>query len=59
MSYPGRGLRIRDPWGNTVEIVDYRDVQFTKAPAVLGGMDLTGLDKRPEALEELRRKGLA
>ena len=56
---PGRGLRIRDPWGNTVEIVDYRDVQFTKAPAVLGGMDLTGLDKRPEALEELRRKGLA
>ena len=28
-----RQLRFRDPWGNTVEVVDYRDVQFTKARA--------------------------
>jgi lactoylglutathione lyase len=55
---PGRRLDFRDPWGNQVEIVDYRDIQFTKAPEVLHGMGLGGLDKRPGALRELRDKGL-
>jgi predicted enzyme related to lactoylglutathione lyase len=54
---PGRRLDFRDPWGNRVEIVDYRDIQFTKAPSVLTGMGLE-LDKREGALEELREKGL-
>ena len=35
-----RGLRFRDPWGNLVEVVQYSEVQFTKAPGVLAGMDL-------------------
>ncbi|MGH2877299.1 MAG: VOC family protein [Solirubrobacteraceae bacterium] len=52
-------LRVRDPSGNTIEIVDYRDVQFTKAPEVLHGMGLEGLHKRQGAIEELRAKGLA
>ncbi|MDX6678567.1 MAG: hypothetical protein QOE31_2619 [Solirubrobacteraceae bacterium] len=52
------GLRFRDPWGNAVEIVDYRDVQFTKAPAILAALVPDGLDKRPGAREELARKGL-
>jgi lactoylglutathione lyase len=55
---PGRGLNFRDPWGNLLQIVDYRDIQFTKAPAVLRGMGLEGLEKRPGALAELREKGL-
>jgi catechol 2,3-dioxygenase-like lactoylglutathione lyase family enzyme len=55
---PGRRLDFRDPWGNRVEIVDYRDIQFTKAPPVLGGMGLQGLEKRAEAVEQLRDKGL-
>jgi catechol 2,3-dioxygenase-like lactoylglutathione lyase family enzyme len=55
---PGRGLDFRDPWGNFVQIVDYRDVQFTKAPAVLEGMGLEDLEKHPEALRQLREKGL-
>ena len=55
---PGRRLDFRDPWGNHVQVVDYRDVQFTKAPAVIDGMDLEGLAKRPQALRELRDKGL-
>ena len=54
---PGRGLDFLDPWGNRIEIVDYRDIQFMKAPEVLDGMGLE-LDKRPEALDELREKGL-
>ena len=53
------GLRFRDPWGNAVEIVDYRDVQFTKAPAILAALAPEGLDKTPAALDELARKGLA
>ena len=54
-----RGLDFRDPWGNHVQIVAYGDIQFTKAPGVLRGMGLEGLEKRPEALRELREKGLA
>ena len=52
------GLDFRDPWGNHVQIVDYRDVQFTKAPEVLRGMGLE-LEKREQAKAELRGKGLA
>jgi catechol 2,3-dioxygenase-like lactoylglutathione lyase family enzyme len=51
-------LRFRDPWGNSVEVVDYRDVQFTKAPEVLRGMGAE-LTKHEGALAELREKGLA
>ncbi len=40
---PSRGLRFRDPWGNLVEVVQYSEVQFTKAPPVLAGMELSGL----------------
>jgi catechol 2,3-dioxygenase-like lactoylglutathione lyase family enzyme len=54
----GRGLRVRDPWGNSVEFVDYRAVQFTKAPQVLAGMGLGGLEKTEEARAELAEKGL-
>jgi catechol 2,3-dioxygenase-like lactoylglutathione lyase family enzyme len=52
------GLRFHDPWGNLIEIVDYRDVQFTKAPAILAAL-APGLEKSPAAIEELERKGLA
>lgn len=54
----GQGLRFVDPWGNHVEIVQYDEIQFTKAPAVLRGMGLAHLGKTPEAREELRDKGL-
>jgi lactoylglutathione lyase len=55
---PGRGLDFLDPWGNQIQVVDYRDVQFTKAPEVLRGMGLDSLDKSDQALAELREKGL-
>jgi catechol 2,3-dioxygenase-like lactoylglutathione lyase family enzyme len=48
-----------DPWGNHWQVVEYRDVQFTKTPRILQGMGLGGLDKSERALEELRAKGLA
>jgi lactoylglutathione lyase len=52
------GLRFRDPWGNSIEIVDYRDIQFTKAPQVLAALAPDGLEKTAAAREELERKGL-
>src|SRR5215207_6872951 len=56
------GNRIRDPWGNNVEVVAYGDVQFTKAPEILQGMGSTGSRRRrrparscaPRALAEIR-----
>ena len=55
---PSRGLDFRDPWGNRVQVVEYRDVQFTKTPAVLEGMGLGHLEKSPSAREELAAKGM-
>ena len=52
-------LRFQDPWGNLVEVVDYRDIQFTKAPPVLARLAPEGLEKTAAAREELARKGLA
>ena len=53
------GLDFLDPWGNHIQVVGYRDVQFTKTPEVLRGMELTGLDKTDAARAELAEKGLA
>ncbi len=50
-------LSFHDPWGNHVQVVDYREIQFTKAPEVLRGMGLS-LEKTKQALAELRDKGL-
>jgi len=51
-------LDFVDPWGNHVQVVDYREIQFTKAPGVLRGMSLPGLRKTDAAQRELRDKGL-
>jgi catechol 2,3-dioxygenase-like lactoylglutathione lyase family enzyme len=48
-----------DPWGNHWQVVDYRDIQFTKTPRILEGMGLAGLEKSERAIGELRAKGLA
>ncbi len=55
---PGARLDFRDPCGNRIQIVDYRDIQFTKAPPVIRGMGLEHLRKRAAATRELRTKGL-
>ena len=54
---PGPFLDFLDPWGNRVEIVEYRDIQFTKAPHIMTAM---GLDpgKSDKARRELADKGM-
>jgi catechol 2,3-dioxygenase-like lactoylglutathione lyase family enzyme len=54
-----RRLNFRDPWGNRIEVVPYEDIQFTKAPHVLKGMGIGALEKSSNAVEELRKKGMA
>jgi lactoylglutathione lyase len=52
-------LNFRDPWGNRIEVVAYDDIQFTKAAHILKGMNVGALKKTPNAIEELKKKGMA
>jgi catechol 2,3-dioxygenase-like lactoylglutathione lyase family enzyme len=54
----GRFLDFLDPWGNRIEVVEYANVQFSKAPHVLRGMGLA-LSKNDNARGELAEKGMA
>jgi lactoylglutathione lyase len=56
---PGGHLRFQDPWGNAVEVVDYRDVQFSKTAGVLRALGVADLQKSASAEEEIRKRGLA
>ena len=50
-------LDFLDPWGNHVQVVDYRDIQFIKARAVFQALDIDEPLKTDAAREEIRRKG--
>ncbi|HTV89819.1 MAG TPA: VOC family protein [Stellaceae bacterium] len=54
----GPFLDFLDPWGNRIEVVEYANVHFTKAPHILHGMRLD-LDKNANARKELADKGMA
>ena len=54
----GPFLDFLDPWGNRIEVIEYSNIQFTKAPHVLRGMGLQ-LDKNANARKELAEKGMA
>jgi lactoylglutathione lyase len=56
---PGPFLDFMDPWSNRIEIVGYDNIQFSKAPNVLRGMDLIHLSKSVQAIKELTEKGMA
>ncbi|MEE7492227.1 extradiol dioxygenase [Methylobacterium oryzae] len=54
----GAFVDFLDPWGNRIEIVDYANVQFTRAPGVLAGMGLA-FGKAVETRRQLADKGMA
>jgi lactoylglutathione lyase len=56
---PGRRLDFFDPWGNRFEIVDYRDIQFERAPGVKRKLGIEGLEKSDAARAEISERGLA
>ena len=53
----GARLDFLDPWGNRIQVVEYRDLQFTKTESVLKSMGLK-LEKTEAAQAELRQKGI-
>ena len=54
----GPFLDFLDPWGNRLEVIEYSNIQFTKAPNVMRGMGLA-LAKNETAKQELADKGMA
>ena len=56
---PSGSVDFSDPWGNRVQVVDYREIQFSKTPAVLSAMGLDGLGKAEAARREIRERGLS
>jgi catechol 2,3-dioxygenase-like lactoylglutathione lyase family enzyme len=54
----GPFLDFLDPWGNRIEVISYADVQFSKAPHVLRGMQFDG-GKSAKAKQELTDKNMA
>jgi lactoylglutathione lyase len=55
---PAPNCSFLDPWGNHVQVVDYREIQFTKAEPVARAMGIEALEKTDAALRELGEKGL-
>jgi catechol-2,3-dioxygenase len=61
-----RGLEVategsvdfNDPWGNHIQVVDYRDIQFAKTPPALRAVGGEHLAKRAGARREMEAKGL-
>ena len=55
---PEGSVDFSDPWGNHIQVVDYRDVQFAKSPAALRAVGGDDLVKSPGARREMAAKGL-
>jgi lactoylglutathione lyase len=54
----GRGLNLRDPWGNFVQVVAYADVQFERTAGVRRKLGIEELEKSRSALAEIAEAGL-
>jgi catechol 2,3-dioxygenase-like lactoylglutathione lyase family enzyme len=48
-------MDFHDPWGNRVQVVEYRDLQFTKTDAVMRKLGVSS-EKTADARKELREK---
>jgi lactoylglutathione lyase len=55
---PEGSVDFSDPWGNHIQVVDYRDIQFAKTPAALRAVGGEHLAKRSSARREMDAKGL-
>lgn len=50
-------IEFYDPWGNHIQIIEYRDILFSKTQGVLRAMGIA-LSKSQKALDELAKKGM-
>jgi lactoylglutathione lyase len=54
----GRGLNLRDPWGNLLQIVAYSEIQFERSAGVKRKLGIEGLEKTESAREEIAEREL-
>jgi len=54
----GHRLDFMDPWGNRIEVVGYRDIQFERTPPVKRKLGIEGLEKTERARAEIAERGL-
>ena len=54
-----RGLTFLDPWGNQVQVVDYRQIQFERTDGVRRKLGIEGLEKGDDARAEIAERGLS
>jgi lactoylglutathione lyase len=54
----GRGLNLRDPWGNLLQIVAYDEIQFERTDGVKRKLGIEALEKTESAREEIAERGL-
>jgi lactoylglutathione lyase len=54
----GRGLNLRDPWGNLLQIVVYSEIQFERADGVKRRLGIEDLEKTESARAEIAERGL-
>jgi len=52
------GVDVRDPWGNFLQFVDYREIQFERAPGVKRKLGIEGLEKSEKARAQITERGL-
>jgi catechol 2,3-dioxygenase-like lactoylglutathione lyase family enzyme len=55
---PGRGLDFRDPWGNHIQVVDYRRIQFERTRGVKRALGIADVEKSADAQAEIAERGL-
>ena len=53
-----RGLTFHDPWGNQVQVVDYRRIQFERSDGVKRKLGIEELGKDDTARAEISERGL-
>jgi catechol 2,3-dioxygenase-like lactoylglutathione lyase family enzyme len=54
----GRGLNLRDPWGNLVQVVAYAEIQFERTPGVQRKLGIDAVEKSASARAEIAERGL-
>ena len=54
----GRGLNLRDPWGNLIQVVAYAEIQFERTPGVRQKLGIEAAEKSESARAEIAERRL-
>jgi catechol 2,3-dioxygenase-like lactoylglutathione lyase family enzyme len=55
----GSGFDFYDPWGNRIEVVEYREIQFERTPGVKRKLGIEDIEKSESARGEIEERGLS